>query len=915
MRIHLITHTHWDREWYRTYEEFRIYLVELLNRLFEHFAHHPEYRYFILDGQVVLLEDYLQVRPDQKAILKKWIQSGRLIIGPMYTQPDEYIPSAESLVRNFLIGGQICDEYGRKMPIGFFPDSFGQASQIPQILNGFGIDKAVFWRGVCDHDTSKTEFFWESRDGSRVHTVWMPYSYGNAYTMPNVEEGALEFIHKAIDLLGPLATTDQILLLSGWDHSGFNPTINSIVEQINPQLKKEGHEIIHSNLELLFSDILKKKPQMQTLKGEFRKAKTMRIHPGIDSTRMDLKQLNRLSQNQLEKFIEPLYSFLWLNGREYPQPMINHAWKYILQSQAHDSICGCCTDEVARDIRARFQNTLQIEKALLKNGTSEFSELLRTNAQPGLPIVVINTLPFERSETVQCEVVVPYDRFKLVSGNGEEICYQIVSKEKINLGVDPSTEAIRASAELVKKDLLKEVGKRPDEPAIYYSSNAYVPLAPRAKGIPGFRLVIAFPAMNVPAFSFKSFYLQENQKAIQKPSMQSGSDFIENEFLKIIFHRNGSFDLLEKEHGFFYRNLHVFRDTGDAGDTYNYSPPEKDECFESLNSQARIKIQESGSCMLEANVKIAMQVPSGLSIDGKTRTEQKKRIQIESRISLTGRSKFVSIHTRIANTAKDHRMQVLFPCGIKSRFSFAEEQFGVIQRPNKREEEKYWIKEGWTEKPLAIYPQQTFVDVHNEKQGLAILNRNITEYEVIGDNQSVIAITLFHGIGAMGRPNLVVRPGRASGLEIETPEALLLGQLEFDYAIFPHAGKFDEVTQQANIFNAPMLTVMADRHVGVLEPDDCSIAISPSTLNFSCLKKAEKEDALILRVYNSAPDPVNNGSIKLGKYFQNIQIVSLEELPQKKAIKRMDDNCWVLPEVKSSQALTIKIEPKNRERK
>jgi len=527
----------------------------------------------------------------------------------------------------------------------------------------------------------------------------------------------------------------------------------------------------------------------------------------------------------------------------------------------------------------------------------------------------MNTLPFERSETAQCEVVVPYDRFKLVSENGEEICYQIVSKEKINLGVDPSTEAIRASAESVKKDLLKDVGKRPDEPAIYYSSNAYVPLAPKAKGIPGFRLVIVLPAMNVPAFSFKTFYVQESQKAVQKPSMQAGSDFIENEFLKITFHPNGSFDLLEKEHGFFYRNLHVFRDTGDAGDTYNYSPPEKDEYFTSLDSQARIKIQKNGSYMLEANVKIAIKVPSGLSIDGKTRSEKKKRIQIESRVSLASGSRFVSIHTRIANIARDHRMQVLFPCGLKSRFSFAEEQFGVIQRPNKREEEKYWIKEGWTEKPLTIYPQQTFVDVHKEKQGLAILNRNITEYEVIEDDQSVIAITLFRGFGAMGRPNLVVRPGRASGLEIETPDALLLGQLEFDYAIFPHEGQFDEVAQQANIFNAPMLTVMADRHTGVLKPDDCSIAISPSTLNFSCLKKAEKENALILRVYNSAPDPVKNGSIKLGKHFQNIQIVSLEELLQKTAIKRMEEKFWLLPEVKSGQALTIKLEPKKRERK
>ena len=912
MKIHLVTHTHWDREWYRTYEEFRIFLVGLMDALLDYLDAHKEYKYFLLDGQTVLLNDYLEIHPHQEKRLREFIKTGRIIIGPMYIQPDEYIPSAEALVRNFLIGGLMCEEFGQKMNIGYFPDSFGQASQIPQILNGFGIDKVVFWRGLCDEDIKQTEFYWESSEGSRVLAVWMPFSYGNAYMLPSDKKGAVEFTRKAIDVLGSMATADNILFMRGWDHSGFSPEANEIIDTINNELKQENVKVIHSNLDILFENILQEKPTLQTLVGEFRKPKTMRIHPGIDSTRMNLKQLNRKCQNLLEKFIEPICAHNWIFGRPYPQQLINHAWKNILQSQAHDSICGCCTDQASRRVQNRFLDALEIEEALLRNATADYAKSCATNAQKGIPVLVINTLPNRREEVVTAEVVIPLKEFILKDKYGADIPYQIISQEKVQLGIDPSVEAMRVAAEEVKKDLLEEVGRRPDDPAIYYSNENYVPLSPRAKGIEGQRIQFQFSASDVPPFGHNDYYIQEGKAKDDDLSggVHAGRDFLENEFLRLEFHKDGTFDITNKEDNTLYKNQHLFRDGGDAGDTYNYSPPQVDTFVTSENAKAKISLLDKGPLTGRMRIALDLDVPVGLSENGKARSDKTEKLHIESDISLAIHAKEVAIHTKVWNFVDDHRLQVLFPCGCQSAFSYAEEQFGVIQRPNSRKEEEYWKKENWTECPLALYPQQTFVDVNDGERGLAVLNRNITDYEVLNKKEATIAITLFRGIGAMGRPDLVIRPGRASGLEVLTPDALLHGELEFDYAIYPHSGGYRTVATHANYFNAPMITVQTNPSAGQAKNEDTAIEVRPDCLIFSCLKKAERENALILRVYNGSSETVENGKIKLGDNYGELSVVNLNEENIKEKKVNFMDGYYHLPPIKSNQILTLKITPR-----
>ena len=182
-RLMVVSHTHWDREWYLPYQSFRVRLVGLFDQLIELFDSDPEYKHFMLDGHTIPLEDYLEIRPDRFDDIERPVQQGKLLIGPWYIIPDEALPGGEALVRNFLRGHRVAKLFGPVMKVGYIPDPFGQIAHMPAILRGFGIEHATMWRGA-DDSLKTTEFFWQSPDGSEVLTIHKPHGYGNAAHAP-----------------------------------------------------------------------------------------------------------------------------------------------------------------------------------------------------------------------------------------------------------------------------------------------------------------------------------------------------------------------------------------------------------------------------------------------------------------------------------------------------------------------------------------------------------------------------------------------------------------------------------------------------------------------------------------------------------------------------------------------------------
>jgi len=242
MTFHIISHTHWDREWHQTYQEYRVKLVGFIEHLLNLLETSPDYTSFMLDGQTVVIEDYLEIKPENRSRIAKLVQDHRLIIGPWYIQPDEFIPSGESLVRNLLIGMKIGREFGESMHIGYLPDSFGQAAQIPQILHGFGIKDALFWRGITKEDTEKTEFWWLGPDGSKVLAVHLPLGYGNGRMLSASLQENINIIDENYAAFSAMSTTGNMLLMSGFDQRNANEALPEVVTSLNEYFQKQGNK-------------------------------------------------------------------------------------------------------------------------------------------------------------------------------------------------------------------------------------------------------------------------------------------------------------------------------------------------------------------------------------------------------------------------------------------------------------------------------------------------------------------------------------------------------------------------------------------------------------------------------------------------------------------------------------------------
>ena len=201
-QIHVVPHFHWDREWYFTAEESKILLVNDMEEVLTMLEQNKDYPYFVLDGQTAVLEDYLSICPENRGGIEKLVKENRLIIGPWYTQTDEMVVCGESIVRNLLYGKLDCKPFRNRMMIGYLPDSFGQSARLPQILNGFGIKRCMFWRGTSERmGSDKTEFYWEGDDGAKVMVQLLPLGYATGKYLPEEPQALKERMDKYLPVL------------------------------------------------------------------------------------------------------------------------------------------------------------------------------------------------------------------------------------------------------------------------------------------------------------------------------------------------------------------------------------------------------------------------------------------------------------------------------------------------------------------------------------------------------------------------------------------------------------------------------------------------------------------------------------------------------------------------------------------
>ena len=914
--LHVVSHTHWDREWYRTYQQFRFRLVHLVAELVDLMERDPSYRFFLLDGQTVVLEDVVDVRPDLEDRLRRLIREGRLFIGPWFVLPDEFLVSPEALVRNLLLGDRIARAWGAKMAIGYVPDTFGHISQLPQLLRGFGIETAVIWRGVGD---APVEFRWAAPDGSEVLVCYLRDSYSNAAHLPADEDGFIAAVKGERDHLVPHAATSHLLLMQGTDHLFPRADLPRLLDAADRALPDR---VTHSSLPAyvaavraeLGEDGLRALP-LRT--GEMRDSSRAHLLPGVLSTRMWIKQRNHACQTLLERWAEPFSAICNLqSGICNPQSAIcflRRAWKYLLENHPHDSICGCSVDQVHREMRTRFDWCEQIGEEVTRTALESIAAQVDTEGEGTVALVVFNPSSTPRTDRVVAAVTPPVDPegHALVGPDGRAVPFQVLRHTvgaEMGMTFDRETMRQMAAAALASGGALygdrtiRGMSVRRERSTGHLTlsvgrGGAATPLEHLADPVAALQalledetveqfivrvredeaLEVAFVARDVPPLGYATYRWVPWQTRGEVPGTSEvpGTFGIENEFLRVEADpETGLLTVTDRETGLVLSGVHRFVDGGDRGDEYNYCPPEEDWLVDRPASPPVIR-READALGESLVIEMVYRVPEALAPERSRRGEEWVDLPITTRVTLTAGVRRVDFETGVENTARDHRLRVHFPVPFAAERAWVEGHWDVIAVNGSAGLQPATSE--WAEQPVPTRPQRGWVSLSDGRFGVTVANRGLPEVEVAQafSLRPEIALTLLRCVGWLSRDDFPCRSGHA-GPALPVPEAQCLGRHTFRYALIPHAGDWRSAFAEADRFQTDLRALSVPARPGPLPPVLSFVRIDPPALRLSALKPPEHGEGIILRLWNGEDRPVE-GTVRFWRPFARAVRVNLAE--------------------------------------
>ena len=899
--MHVISNTHWDREWSANFQETRMQLVEFMDTLLDILDNEPRYKSFLLDSQVAPIEDYLEVRPECHDRIVEHVSKGRLFIGPWYTCPEEFSVNGESLVRNLLYGHRVARAFGGVMKVGYSPFSYGQNSQMPQLYGGFGIDTILFYHGVT-HDEAPNEFIFEGADGTRTFASQMSsgarynyyhhvfrkivHPYEKDERLYKWEDGGVPFhlctedlcdshhlllepvTHFDKDRVGEyvrqlrereslVATTPYLAFMMGHDASVPDMAEVRIIEEAQKSIGKDL--LLHSTLPDWIAKVKQAAKTLPVLKGERRtpKVRTGRVHLYSDvlSSRTRMKRLNALAEHALQRWAEPYAVIAGVLGWECPSPLLDLAWKYLLMSHAHDSIAGSGVEDIELDMNNRLRQVVNISRGVtarslayvqrnINNSDADINDVLLT---------VFNASPYPRSEVLTAVLDIPpacaSREFDLITADGKShAATQIVTRKPHYAVVNHAGDA----AHMMKCE----------------------------------QVVFHVEACDIPALGYTT--LRFNPKGrFERGNLVSGHNTMENDHLHVRINENGTLSIRHKASNAVFDDLHYFEDSGEAGQAWMHVEPGSDKILVSQGFPVSVSLEENGPLLARYRIEYFLTIPAALDnadsnawerLDGfdnaACRTKETKEMRITSILTLRRGARSVEVETRFHNAAENHRLRVLFPTRLQhAKRCWAESAFDVVERPIEPGPESPWHGIG-----KRTYPMQRFVDVSDGKIGLAILNDGLREYEVTQDLDRSIAVTLLRAFE-------VSICTSSAGWEIHPDMKLSQspGDHVFCYRIFPHAGRWDdaETLRECEILTTPIKLAQTGRHNGTLPKHLSFVEITPANLALSALKSSDSGDALIVRIFNPTTRFIS-GTLKFFQRIRGAELVSLEETPLQK---------------------------------
>lgn len=868
-KAHIISHTHWDREWYLPYETHHMMLIKTMDTLLDTFEKDKNFKYYHLDGQTILLEDYLEVRPERRDLLEKVIKEGKLKIGPWYVLQDEFLTSSEANIRNLQYGHKDARKYNKDVTkIGYFPDSFGNMGQAPQILKQAGIETAAFGRGVKPtgfnnevsaddkFESPYSEMYWESPDGSRVLGILFANWYCNGMEVPTNINEAKEYWAKKLDEAGKFASSNQLLFMNGCDHQPIQTDLSEAINVANNLYN--DIEFLHSNFDNYIEDLKENmKEDLQVIKGELRSQRTDGWYTLVNtaSSRVYLKQWNQLCQTLFEKVAEPLATIAHNYGFEYPHHLFEYGWKSLMKNHPHDSICGCSVDEVHREMEARFDKAKDVAKYIINESLSYIARKIDTSKFKDLgekvyPFIVINTSGYDRKSVVEVEVDIHKKYFR--EGTPNDIAKEM---RKITLPKFKVVDINGNKLDAKVTDLgIKFDYDLPDdkfrEP--YYS-----------------RLVkVELETKNIGSFGWDTYALIEDKSSSSSSSALIQNNILENDYIRVEIAENGSFNLIDKSNNQEYKDLCIYENSGDIGNEYIYMKPEGEIPITTKDLKAKIEIKEDLPYKATVEITHNWNIPKGANelLDKEIedvlefKHRKSKRVEetvpmiIKTILTLEKSSKGLKIKTSFNNVAKNHRMRALFATDTNTDIHYADSIFEVAKRNN-------YISETW-ENPSNCQHQQVFVNLRDEYRGLTIANKGLNEYEILNDGRNTVAITLLRCVGELGDWGV-----------FHTPEAQCLGLHSTEIEVIPCGKNIYDSYKEAYMFQVPMITKKVEIQDGFLSSESSLLKIDGYGIMWSSLKLNGENDKII-RGYNVSDEEsdleIKGCSLEEKKYISNI---------------------------------------------
>lgn len=810
--IVLVPHTHWDREWYEPFQVFRFQLVRMFDEVLETAEADAGFR-FTLDGQTAAIEDYLEIRPENRERVKAMVTRGQLALGPWQILLDEFLCSGETIIRNLQMGISGAQALGSYMKVGYLPDMFGHVAQMPQILRSAGIGHACLWRGVPSAVTGHS-FRWEAPDGSAVRVEYLFDGYGSALDLLAIPEQIPRALSDYRRMTSQRYAGDPILGMVGTDHMAPDPKLMDWVRAYD----SPEFPIRVGTLEEYVQRFDADKP-LPTVHGELRSHARGNILPGVFSIRRNLKT----AMAHAERMVMEAERLAATHTRIDFEPFISMAWRRIIESTAHDSVVGSGTDETVDQVDARLREAEQIARAVRDEVTRSAAGHVSNDSY-----LAVNTLPTGRNMMVELEVPAPRHDIPVVAeaSDGTALMVQETGHAPTLLGdevMDSSLlierimnrihgrelfgqqiEAYRVAPHTLEFDVAEVPSADVfDITALRAELETAIDVHPgewkvRIAAQPRRRILVDVP---VPAMGTTPFRVYQAERPAQAGDIY-GDGLLDNGLVTAQVRTDGTVTLTGTD-GTVLTGLGKLVDGGDCGDSYNYGPPASDVLVEEP-SRIRVDVVENGPVRAVLKVTRHYRWPRSLDRPNGCRDTDVMDVPVTLLVELRRGEPFVRLRVQFTNEVSDHRLRMHIPLPGAVQGSAAEGQFSITARGLDAEG-------GGGEYPLPTFPAYSFVSAGQA----TVLVHDATEYEIVGRNE--LALTVLRAVGSI---SVNVHPLRdePAASEIPIPGAQEQGTgIDTEFAVMASSAGYRnaDAVRFSDHFNAGALAVRGRGRRGV----------------------------------------------------------------------------------------------------